>query len=95
MSMERCTRELRFARLQREGVAEMSKGDTKDLRATDNSAVCVRKLNHTIGELARCYGTASVVAALTQIMGCSSCITDSVKRGASIRALVERMSVDR
>jgi len=58
-------------------------------------AICVRKLNYTIGELARCYGAASVVAALTEVMGCSSCATDSVERGASIRALVERMNVDR
>ena len=53
-------------------------------------AVCVRKLNDTIGELARRYGAASVVVALTEVMGCSSCAKDSVERGASIRALVER-----
>jgi hypothetical protein len=58
-------------------------------------SICVRKLNHTIGELARNYGAASVVAALTEVMGCSSCATDSVERGASIRALVERMGVSR
>jgi hypothetical protein len=56
-------------------------------------AVCVRKLNDTIGELARRYGAASVVVALTEVMGCSSCATASVERGASIRALVERMTV--
>jgi hypothetical protein len=55
-----------------------------------NVAVCVRKLNDTIGELARRYGAASVVVALTEVMGCSSCAKDSVERGASIRALVER-----
>jgi hypothetical protein len=58
-------------------------------------AVCVRNLNHTIGELARCYGVASVVVALTEVMGCSSCATDSVERGAGIRALVERMNASR
>ena len=61
----------------------------------DQSAVsiCVRKLNHAIGELARVYGTASVVAALTEVMGCASCATGSVERGASIQALVERMDL--
>ena len=58
---------------------------------TTNVAICVHKLNHTIGELARCYGAMSVVIALTEVMGCSACATDSVERGASIRALVERM----
>jgi hypothetical protein len=55
-------------------------------------AACVRTINHTIGELARCHGVAAVVAALTEVMGCASCLTDSMERGASIRALVERMS---
>jgi len=44
------------------------------------------KLNDTIGELARRYGATSVVVALTEVMGSSSCATDSVERGASIRA---------
>ncbi len=52
---------------------------------------CMRTLNHTIGELARCHGVAAVVAALTEVMGCSSCITDGIERGTSIRDLVERM----
>lgn len=58
-------------------------------------AGCVREINHTIGELARRYGAASVVIALTEVMGCASCATDSVERGASIRALMERMSLSR
>ena len=58
-----------------------------------NVAVCVQQLNDTIGELARRYGAASVVVALTEVMGCSSCATDSVERGASVRALVERMNI--
>jgi len=58
-----------------------------------NVAACMRTLNHTIGELARCYGATAVVVALTEVMGCSSCITDTVERGASIRALVERLRV--
>jgi len=66
--------------------------DGNDFSGADLSAVaiCVRKLNHTIGELARCYGTVSVVVALTEVMGCSACAADSVERGASIRTLVER-----
>jgi len=53
-------------------------------------AICVRELDHTIGELARRHGAASVVLALTQVMGCASCASDSVGRGLSIRAWVER-----
>ena len=63
-----------------------------DRNNDDAFATCVREINHTIGELARCYGVATVVAALTEVMGCASCITDSLERGASIRALVERVS---
>jgi hypothetical protein len=58
-------------------------------------ANCVREINHAIGELARRYGAASVVVALTEVMGCATCATDSVERGASIRALMDRMSVSR
>lgn len=58
-------------------------------------AICVRELNHTVGELARRYGAASVVVALTEVMGCESCAIDSVERGVSIRALMERMSASR
>jgi hypothetical protein len=61
----------------------------------DEVAICVRQLNHAIGELARCYGAASVVVALTEVMGCASCATGSVERGASIRALIDRMGVSR
>ncbi len=58
----------------------------------DAVAICVRTLDHTIGALARSHGVAVVVTALTEVMGCSSCITDSIERGTSIRRLVERMS---
>jgi hypothetical protein len=63
-----------------------------DRDSASNVAACVRTLNHTIGDLARCYGASSVVSALTEIMGCASCITDNVERAASIHTLVERMS---
>jgi hypothetical protein len=63
--------------------------DAKDV------ASCVRELDHTIGELARRYGAASVVVALTEVMGCASCATDSVERGASIRALMDRVTTTR
>jgi len=71
--------------------------DNDDVGEADSSnvAICARTLNHTIGELARCYGTASVVAALTEVMGCASCATASVERGTSIRALVERVNATR
>ena len=58
----------------------------------DAIAICVQQLNQAIGDLARCHGVAAVVAALTEVMGCASCVTDSVERGASIRVLVEQMS---
>jgi hypothetical protein len=63
-------------------------------RASSGEAVviCIRTLNHTIGELARCHGVAAVVIALTEVMGCSTCIADSIERGTSVRLLVERMS---
>lgn len=67
----------------------LSDVDAKDV------ASCVRELNHAIGELARRYGAASVVVALTEVMGCASCATDSVERGASIRALMDRMTGSR
>jgi hypothetical protein len=63
--------------------------DAKDV------ASCVRELNHTIGELATRYGAASVVVALTEVMGCASCATGSVERGAGIRALMDRMTTTR
>jgi hypothetical protein len=64
----------------------------KQRNSPEAIAACVQTLNHTIGELARSYGVASVVAALTEVMGCASCVLDSVERGTSMRALVERMS---
>jgi hypothetical protein len=75
----------------------MTERDSQGYRGADpsNVAFCVQRLNHTIGELARCYGVASVVAALTEVMGCSSCATDSVERGANILASVERMNASR
>jgi hypothetical protein len=57
-------------------------------------AVCVRTLNRTIGQLANRYGAASVVAALTEVVGCASCV-DDVSRGTSIRALIERIGIIR
>ena len=64
---------------------------TGENTSPDAIAACVQKLNHAIGDLARCHGVAAVVAALTEVMGCSYCITDSIERDASIRLLVERM----
>lgn len=63
--------------------------------ASEDVAACVRQLNYTVGELARVYGAAAVVVALTEVMGCESCAMDSVERGLSIRALMERIRVSR
>jgi hypothetical protein len=82
----------------KEGFAAMAaRDDTDDIGEAElsNVAICARRLNHTIGELARCYGTASVVAALTEVMGRASCATASAERGTSIRALVERVNITR
>lgn len=54
-------------------------------------AVCVRTLNHAIGQLANRYGASSVVAALVEVVGCSICMHDVNRRGTSIRALIERI----
>jgi len=62
---------------------------------SSNVALCVQALNHTIGELARRYGAAPVVLALTEVMGCASCASDSIERGSSLHALLERMSATR
>jgi hypothetical protein len=66
---------------------------TGDANAKD-VAVCVRMLNRTIGQLANRYGAASVAAALTEVMGCSSCVDDA-SRGTSIRALMKRIGIIR
>ena len=58
------------------------------------AAVCVRTLNRTIGQLANRYGAAAVVMALTEVMGCSSCMSD-VSCGRGIRALMKRIDVIR
>ncbi len=59
----------------------------------DAIATCVRRLNHTIGELARNHGVAAVVAALSEVIGCSFCVTDRIERGTSVRSLLERISL--
>lgn len=46
-------------------------------------------LNQTIGRLARYYDTATVVAALIDVVGCSSCV-GSTSRCTSLHALIER-----
>ena len=68
--------------------------DSIDDANSRDVAVCVRTLNRTIGQLANRYGSASVVAALTEVVGCSSCV-DDVSRGTSIQALMERIGITR
>jgi len=68
-----------------------------NIEGADSSgiSVCVRTLDRIIGELANRYGAASVVAALTEVVGCSACAGDDVSRGTSIRALMGRIGVAR
>jgi hypothetical protein len=68
--------------------------DSHEIGATELNSVaaCTQKLGTLIGELAQRYGTAAVVVALTEVVGCWACAKDGVDRGASIRALIERMS---
>jgi len=68
--------------------------ESTDVGGTElnNVAACARSLEATIAELAQRYGTAAVVVALTEVAGCWTCAKDAVHRGASIRALIERMS---
>jgi hypothetical protein len=91
---EHRTSSVNLRRSLKRGFAAMAAcAESDDVREADSSnvALCARTLNSTIGELARCYGIASVVAALTEVMGCASCATASVERGTNIRALVERL----
>ena len=73
-----------------------NRGDNDEIGDADSKdvAVCVRMLNQTIGQLANRYGTASVVAALTEVVGCSCCVGD-VSRSAGIRAPMKRIDVTR
>ena len=54
------------------------------------AGICLRILNDMILELARRHGVGAVVLALTEIVGCQSCIDDKAD-GDSVRALLERM----
>lgn len=56
-----------------------------------NVADCSARLKVVISELARCYGAAAVVVALTEIVGCAACAKDGVERGTSIRGLIARI----
>src|ERR1700738_5165359 len=57
-----------------DGIGDANSGDV---------AVCVRTLNHAIGQLANRYGASSVVAALVEVVGCSICMHDANRRGTS------------
>jgi hypothetical protein len=73
-----------------------NRGDNDEIGDADSKdvTVCVRTLNHTIGQLANRYGAASVAAALTEVVGCSSCVGD-VSRSTGIRVLMKRIDVSR
>jgi hypothetical protein len=55
-----------------------------------DAAICRRILDDTITGLAVRFGVAPVVAALTDVVGCHSCVTSPL-RGAGLRELIERM----
>lgn len=57
--------------------------------------LCVQRFDRLIAELAHRHGTASVAAALTEIVGCSWCARDVVSHGKSIRTLIARIGVDK
>jgi hypothetical protein len=72
-------------------MTKRSRSEDTGRTEVQNVAACMRTLNHTIGELARCYGAACVAAALTEVMGCATC-TERVTRRRSAQALAERLT---
>lgn len=58
----------------------------------DAKLVCVRILSDTVNDLAVRYGIEPVAMALTEIVGCGSCVSEAV-RGAGLRELLEKLVV--
>ncbi len=52
--------------------------------------ICTRILNDTVAQLAVRYGVSTVVFALTEIVGCSSCLSDA-GRDANLHSLVDKL----
>ena len=55
-----------------------------------NVSICTRILNDVIARLAARFGVANVVMALTEVVGCSQCVT-SPERGNGLRDLLDRL----
>jgi len=70
----------------------MAKDDEKSALQDEAQrvAICGRLLNDMIAHLAARFGVGAVVIALTEMVGCQSCVAEAT-RGASIRTLVERL----
>jgi hypothetical protein len=62
----------------------------KSAAESRDAAICTRILDDTITGLAVRFGVAPVVAALTEIVGCYSCVTNPLQ-GAGMRALIKKM----
>ena len=53
-------------------------------------AICTRILNDTIAGLADRFGVSNVVMALTEVVGCSACVS-SLERGKGLRQLLDKL----
>jgi hypothetical protein len=51
---------------------------------------CTDQLESALSQLQERYGIAAVLAALTEVAGCASCVGHTMK-GDSLRALIERI----
>lgn len=73
-------------------VAPMSEQDDEESDVLDPGGVgiCMRILNDTVAQLAVRYGVSTVVLALTEIVGCSSCLNDA-SRTANLHSLVGKL----
>ncbi len=64
--------------------------DEADLLDPSGVGICTRILNDTVAQLAVRYGVATVVFALTEIVGCSSCLNDA-SRTANLHSLIGKL----
>jgi hypothetical protein len=64
----------------------------EDQETLAGRAICLRILNDMILQLGKRYGVSAVVLALTEIVGCQSCVSDKAN-GDSLRGLLERMDL--
>ncbi len=64
--------------------------DEGDVLDAGGIGICTRILNDTVAQLAVRYGVSTVVFALTEIVGCSSCLHDP-GQGENLRSLVGKL----